>query len=95
MEPQEELPPGILPADSMVMVMTELHLLESKMMLLGNRNISATEKGAYLKGMLDSTGLDSARFTASFEYYAGKPELFTEIYEKVITEISRRQAAVK
>ena len=94
--PKEVPPPnGTIPPDSMIKVLADVHLAESRLLLNGKYAGVDSLKATYIQHVLIQIGTDTGRFNKSFAYYASKPEQFSEMYDKVMAEISKRQAEKK
>jgi hypothetical protein len=90
---QEVLTPeNVYSTDSMVSIMADIHIAESLLQNYGYQTDHLRFKSAYLQQLIHSANIDTARFNRSFDFYAEQPELFARIYDKVIAEISNRQA---
>lgn len=90
-----KIPDDVYPRDSMVLVMAEVHISEAFLMQQDYRQDQKRFKEAYMQQTLAGAGIDTAKFNRSFDFYSSNPALFTQIYDEVITEISKRQAADK
>lgn len=86
------LPKGIIPRDSMVTIMADIHIAESRLIKAGSSALQRDVKSAYLQQVLLSAGVDTSRFLKSFDYYSIHPGVFAEMYEDVVVEISKKQA---
>jgi hypothetical protein len=91
-ESELKIPEGIIPRDSMIMLMSDIHLAEARLLIGGG---GVDMKNKYLQNVLYRHGTDTARFNRSFNFYSDHPEYFTKMYDEVIVEISRRQAEKK
>lgn len=90
-EPQQLQPPvGVLSRDSMVQVMAAVHIAEAQIMQSSKPNFSQSIKSEHLQQALDSANVDTATFTRSFEWYAAHPEIFTLLYDDILSEITKR-----
>jgi hypothetical protein len=90
-EPQQLQPPvGVLSRDSMVQVMASVHIAEAQIMQSSKPNFSQSLKSEYLLAALKSANVDTATFTRSFEWYAAHPEIFTVLYDDILSEITKR-----
>ena len=85
------LPQGILPRDSMVQAMATMHIAESRIMQSENPNLSREIKSAVVQQELSKSGIDTAVFNRRFDWYALHPDLFSVMYDDILSEISRRQ----
>lgn len=86
------VPQGIIVPDSMVQILTDIHIAESRLLLSGAGQDAVLPKKAYIHEVLVNHGVDSAAFYNSFIYYTDHPHRFAAMYEEVINEISKKQA---
>lgn len=84
-------PTGVMTRDSMVQAMATMHIAESRIMQSENRNLSREIKSAVIQKELSKSGIDTASFNRSFDWYALHPDLFSAMYDDILSEISRRQ----
>lgn len=90
---QEIKPPvGVMSRDSMVSAMATMHIAESRIMQSDNRNLSREVKSTVIQAELSKSGIDTMAFNRSFDWYALHPELFSSMYDDILSEISRRGA---
>ncbi|MBL0342189.1 MAG: DUF4296 domain-containing protein [Bacteroidetes bacterium] len=89
------IPSGIIAEDTMIIVLADVHLAEAKLLLIGKYLNDENLKSSYIQHALSRSKIDTARFNKSFAFYSSKPELFSVMYEKVMAEISKRQAEKK
>jgi hypothetical protein len=94
---QELIPDTVLKRDKLVLILCDMHLLEAQVQMSNyNQNdstkllVASAYKDVFLKNKVDAK-----QFQRSYEYYQVRPELMSEIYKEVLTELSRRQASVK
>ncbi len=87
-----EIPPSVLSPDTMVNLMTQMHLAESAIMLNRPGDDRSERNVLLIKNVLNEFDVDSVRYRKSFEFYTSQPELFAEIYEGVLDELARMQA---
>jgi Domain of unknown function (DUF4296) len=92
---QEVIPDSVLKKEKMVLILSDLHLLEAQVQMSNyNQNdstkliVASAYKDIFLKNKVEAK-----QFQRSYEYYQVRPELMSEIYKDVITELSRRQAS--
>ncbi len=76
----------------MVIIMADIHVAESQMVRAGGKGLDKDIRSAYLQKVLSAAGTDTTRFMKSFDFYSTHPEIFAEMYEEVVVEISKRQA---
>lgn len=95
-KPTEKIPPEIIPFDSMVTVMADIHIAETRMLMSGLPDSTAkTKQSSHYKFVFEKNKIDSAHFKKSFEYYSLHVSLMNNLYDKVIDELSKRQAEVE
>ncbi len=92
---EQEIPAGIVSRDSMVTLLTEVHIAEATLIKSGSKGLDINIKSAYLQQVLNNAGVDTTRFLRSFDFYSTQPEMFAEMYEQVVVEISKRQSKAK
>ncbi len=78
----------------MVLIMANIHVAESRMVVSGSMGTQRDIKSVYVQQVLLQANVDTARFLKSFDFYSLHPELFAEMYEQVVDELSSRQADV-
>ena len=87
------IPATILPKDKMAALMLDIHLLEATM----NTNIMKTEflpAAPLHTDIFKKNGVSKKQFDDSFDFYAKHPELFSEVYQVVLDDLSKMQAEV-
>lgn len=89
---EPEIPEGIVARDSMVTLLAEVHIAEATLIRSGSKGLDINIKSAYLQEVLTNAGVDTTRFLQSFDFYSTQPEMFAEMYEEVVVEISKRQS---
>lgn len=86
------IPENVLPPDSMVAVLRDLHLMESGINghFFQSNNISS-DRAVLREIVFKKHKIESAVFLRSVEFYSANPEHFDAVYEKVIIELSKLQ----
>ena len=72
--------------------MVDVQLLEG---LIAVRTISEEQVNVYYNATFKKHGIDKNTFDLSMKYYIEYPEKLELIYQDVITELSKKQAAVQ
>ncbi len=89
---QEPIPVGIIAQDTMVQMLTEIHLLESSLSVrIADESSLKNTRNAIKSKIYLNFGVSKEQFYKSYKYYAEKPVLIDSIYINVISEISKRQ----
>jgi len=92
--PEESVPAGIIPRDSMVMIMTDIHVAEAAWQLrdLGRNDTLRLEAYGRYRYIFGKYGINQDGFIRSFTWYRNNPQLFHAMYEEVIDRLSVQQA---
>ncbi|MEO5569290.1 MAG: DUF4296 domain-containing protein [Bacteroidia bacterium] len=90
---QEKIPGDIIPKAKMVQVMVDIHLAEAHSQFSAAFDNSANVKQTYYKFILNKYKISYNQLMNSWKFYAEHPEIFSQVYDEVITELSKRQAA--
>ena len=85
----------VLPADSMVSLLTDIHLVDGIITDLKAKKTSTTHLSSeYFEAILQKHNIDKAVFDESMRYYAFHTEELNEIYEEVIINLSKRESLI-
>jgi len=89
----EKIPSNIIGKDTMVLMLAEMHLLESSLgiRIFEDKKLMNTRNSVKTKIYKDF-GISKEQFYKSYEYYSLKPMLIDSMYINVISEITERQA---
>lgn len=86
---QVGLPDGIIPKDSLINIVVDLHLADA---ILLNPNvqskISDISSNRLYRTVLEKYSISRERFDKSINYYAETPVILDSIYDKVIEKLS-------
>ena len=93
-EAVETIPDNVLSKEDMVSVMVDVQLIEAALSI--NQSEEAKETAYYnYDSVLKQHNLSKEKFDESFKYYSEHPELMEQIYEEMLSELSKRQAEVE
>ena len=85
----------VLPADSMVTLLTDLHLADGVIIMLKDKKQPIKHlSNEYLEAVLQKHSVDTDQFEESMRYYAYHTEELDDVYERVITELSKKESLV-
>jgi hypothetical protein len=85
----------VLPADTMVAVITDLHLAESMVNVEQKKNKSITDfPEQFLKTVVEKHGITTESLDESIRYYSYNTVLMDEIYEKVIMNLNMMEGEI-
>ena len=87
------IPEGTLSKDSMIQILSDIHLAESEATLHPyNDSLGIINLPAYYKYIFEHHRIDTAVFSHSMNFYLANPELMNTVYSGVIDELSKRHA---
>ena len=89
----EDTPKNLIPQDVMAEILTETHILDSK---VGRLNMSSYDSARvafqYLqKRIWDKHKVDSVSYNESYEFYSKYPKAFSQIYDKVEVRLNEME----
>ncbi len=92
----EKVPGEFIQPDNMVVLLADIHIAEAQTFVSGNPDSAAKAKlASHYKFVFDKHHTNAASFKQSFEYYRANTALFNDVYNKVIDELSKRQAEIE
>lgn len=92
-EPEEEYA-WVIPADSMALIMTDVHLVEGAK--IGDEAIGDTLPIAvHYQKIWDKHGITQARYDSNFLYYSRNAQMMDEVYADVLENLSKIEASTK
>lgn len=83
-------PTGILPSDTLKLVLMDAHIAEAKMNVHSSNNIDAA--GDYYRAIFQTYHIDTTRFKKSMEYYMRMPDTMDRLYQEMLEEMSMRES---
>lgn len=85
-----EVPPGIIPKDSMVDVLVDMYISESMLANIHSRYDSLKEyRRIQLDAVLAKNNISRARFDSSYHYYETDLETLKKIQDEVVVELTK------
>ncbi len=91
---QVEVPADVIPRDTMIIVLAEIHLAEASIQVLNvdvNDSFKAVSFGLY-NYIFSKHKITQELFKKSFDFYRSEPAYFHAMYDEVITHLSEDQA---
>lgn len=89
---EEKIPAGIISKEKMVQLLVDYHLAEAQTQFHSTTDDAKTLKQSYYKFIFAKHKTDYNKLKKSFDFYSSHPEIFSKIYDDVITELSKKQA---
>lgn len=96
-EPLETTIPAdsVFGANEMVLILADLHLMESGLQLMRNRGEKTDSiEPAWRNGILHKYRMSSQRFHTNLEYYRKDPDRFIVLYERVVKRLDAMGAGM-
>ena len=94
--PKPKKPNFVPDQEQMSLLLADIYQVESVMSQSGRRIVKDDEKNAgYYKSILDEYHLTKVEFDSAISWYSSHPELFSDVYDDVISILSKRDAIVK
>lgn len=89
-------PDHLIPEDTMVMILREIHLAEARVNKL---NVSATDSTRLIfevaeKKIYQKYHIDTTAYRQNYRYYVTDPERFGELYKKVVKDLEERNRSL-
>ncbi len=93
-KPKVEVPADVISKDSMIRMLTDMHLAEAAIQmrnLSGHDSLHREAFGRY-KFIFEKYKVSADVFEKSFRWYSSEPEIFSGMYDSVIVHLSEGQA---
>lgn len=92
-EAEVSIPDTVLTKQEMVRIMMDVHLLESSMNLnVYNPDKTVAESPTPGFDILKKNNITKQQYDESFDFYSQNPAILNQIYDSVLTELSKMQA---
>jgi hypothetical protein len=86
-----KIPKGIVPPDTMVSVIADIHLLQSSVILGYSRNNTDTNITQAYKSLWLKHHLTEESYNENVKYYCEHPKILDSVYEKVLTNLNQQK----
>lgn len=89
------VPKDVLPQDSMIAMITDMHLIEGGKLgrkIMGDSLLLVDD---YYFKLYEKYNVSKERYKKSYSFYAENPKLMAKIYEKVLENLNQIQASPK
>lgn len=92
---KDDKPADLIPQTEMIQVLVDIHvadaLVEQK---YGAQNPSLPLTNALYTRIYENHHITAAQYKASYKYYEAHPKEMDNMYEQVITELSKKEAVL-
>jgi hypothetical protein len=85
-------PAGIIQPDTLVEVLTDVHIFQATIQLGNFQNDSAGKVNKAFEAILKKHRLSDEEYNRSLKFYSYRPDVFDDIYEKVLNNLSQQKA---
>jgi len=93
--PREKVPANIINPDDMVKIYRDIHLTDAYIANQKLRiNIDYIKINGYYNSITEKYGYSRTKIDSSMNYYSHHPELMNEIYDIVLTDLSKMEDTV-
>lgn len=89
-----KIPDNILSKEKMTAVLTDVHIVEAMINLNLVRIGNTPQDTTNYYNIFKKNNTSRKQYEDSFKFYSDHPELFKEIYDGVLIELSKKQAEV-
>lgn len=94
MTPPQPEPKWLIPQDSMIMIMTDIHIVEGSRM--GGKTIGDTlPTKVFFEALWKKYNISRPIYDSNFNYYVRNAQRMDEVYEKVLERLSKMEAQLK
>ena len=83
----------VIPQDTMSMVLADIHIADATLNIIMNSE-KFKEIDDYYFSVLKKYSITRSRFDSSIVFYSKKPEVYSDIYENVMSIISRKEGGI-
>jgi hypothetical protein len=87
---QDKVPDGIIGNDKMILVLTDIHLVDSYVSSAAYDTTTQPAKN-YYKVVYQKYKIDSGEFQMSLRYYSKQPELLDTMYYQVLKKLEKME----
>ncbi len=87
----KEIPKDIIPPKQMEKVLYDIHIADAYITTIGDTDSAKKVSSAYYKGIYKKFKTDSVAYNKSLDYYFRHPDLLTDIYERIKTDLQKNK----
>ncbi len=92
-EDNVEIPSGIIPPDTMIPLLVDMHLVEAAIQDKKDQKQDVTEMSVnYYNVTFKKYNVTRNRFESSEDFYSLHPKLYREMYDQVMSDLSKKQS---
>jgi hypothetical protein len=88
------VPKDLIQPEEMGKILYDIHLVDSYLNTIPNVDSSKIIAASYYKGIYKKFNVDSALYNRSMNFYADNPEIFSEIYKGLTSQLSKQKSDI-
>ena len=90
----EKIPADVIPKDTMVNVLMDIHIAEAGLKSVPQDTLNPQNIKTYYDAIYKKYNTNDSVFNKSLKFYTDHPDLLENIYQKIIEEMSKKEAEV-
>jgi hypothetical protein len=90
-----KIPEGILKKGEMVSILADVHIAQAAAVMNSASDSTRYSVAEMRKYILDTHHTNQMQYDSSIAFYTRHPEMMSQIYDSVITELSKKQGEVE
>jgi hypothetical protein len=94
-KPEVKIPEGVLKKEQMVPILADVHIAQAVAVMNSASDTTRYSLPKLMKYILDIHHTSQAQYDSSIAFYTKHPEIMSQIYDSVITELSKKQGEVQ
>jgi hypothetical protein len=94
-KPQVEIPAGILKKEQLVPILADVHIAQAASVMNAASDSTRYSLSELMKYIFKIHNTTQAQYDSSVGFYTHHPEIMEQIYDSVITELSKKQGEVE
>jgi hypothetical protein len=91
-KPEVQIPPHVLPKEKMVPVLADVHIAQAAAVMNAASDTTRYAMTDLMTTIFKIHHITQAQYDSSISFYTKHPELMSQIYDSVITELSKKQS---
>jgi hypothetical protein len=94
-KPEVKIPEGVLKKEQMVPILADVHVAQASAVMNSASDTTRYSLPKMMKYILEIHHTSPAQYDSSIAFYAKHPEIMSQIYDSVITELSKKQGGIE
>jgi hypothetical protein len=94
-EKQVTIPDDVIKEKEMTAILTDVHIAQAALSNKSQTDSSSYKITDYVNEILKDHNISQEDFTRSLKFYSENPEILQQVYDSVITGLSRIEAGVE